>query len=287
MVGHTTRAGRAAWAGLFAVTLIGTSIEGGAMRVARAQGGAAPASEPNASPAADAESYAVGAGDALAATFDFEGAYAAYQKGLTRDSTSYALWWRAARCLTDRGTRASFDGQDRRAEQAFTAAVRAGRKAAALGPDRQEGHLELAVALGKLALLVGGKERIRLSKEVRAEAERTILLDHASDRAYHVLGRWNRGIAELGFFEKAAARLVYGGVPEGATMDNAVTYFEKAIELNPSYANHHLELGRTYLRIGLKAKALAEFERTLACPPRSPFDTEYKDEASRLLAKAK
>ena len=50
-----------------------------------------------------------------------------------------------------------------------------------------------------------------------------------------------------------------------------MTHFEKAIELNPDYANHHLELGRTLLKLGLKAKARAEFEKALACPQRTPL----------------
>jgi tetratricopeptide (TPR) repeat protein len=229
--------------------------------------------------------YAIGAGDALYATFDFESAYAAYQKGLAADSTAAPLWWRSARCLTDRGVRAEFDGRPTRAEEAFAQAVRAGRAAARHAPDAAEAHLELAVALGKYALSQGGKEKVRISKEVRAEADRALLLNRDLDRTYHVLGRWNRAIAELSFFEKAAAKIVYGGLPPGASMNDAVTYFEKAIELAPDVANHHLELGRTYLDLKLKDKARVEFERALRCPKRSPFDTEYKNEASALLGK--
>ena len=131
----------------------------------------------------------------------------------------------------------------------------------------------------------GGGDKVRLSKEVKAEADRVIGLDPNSDRAYHVLARWNRGIAELSFFEKTAVNVVYGGVPKGATMNNAVTLFEKAIALAPDYANHRLELGRTYLALGLEDKAKAELQRALTCPKKTPFDTEYKTEAQKLLSK--
>jgi tetratricopeptide (TPR) repeat protein len=132
----------------------------------------------------------------------------------------------------------------------------------------------------------GGKTKIEMSKEVKAEADRAIALNPKADRAYHVLARWNRAIAQLSFIEKTVAKMVYGGLPEGATMNNAVTLFEKAIALNPGYANHHLELGRTYLTLGLKDKARAELQRAIDCPQMSPFDPEYKADAQVLLRQA-
>jgi tetratricopeptide (TPR) repeat protein len=148
-----------------------------------------------------------------------------------------------------------------------------------------EGHFELASTLGRYALFQGGKTKIRLSREVKLEADKAVAINPRCDRAYHVLARWNRGIAELNFFEKAGATVVYGGLPEGATMNNAVTLFEKAIAINPDYANHHLELGRTYLALGLKDKAREQLTRALECPRLSPFDPEYKADAQVLLRK--
>ena len=218
--------------------------------------------------------------------FDFEAAHAAYLEGVRADSTSYELWWRLAHTAGDRGTRAEFDKQDEKAEAAFSEAVRDARKAVALDSTRWEGHFELAATLGRYALFQGGKTKIRLSREVKLEADKAVAINPRCDRAYHVLARWNRGIAELNFFEKAGAKIVYGGLPEGATMNNAVSLFEKAIAIQPDYTNHHLELGRTYLDLGLKDKARAELERAIACPRMSPFDPEYKADAQVLLRKA-
>ena len=238
-----------------------------------------------ASDAAGTTASALAAGDAAAAAFDIEGAVRAYRAGVDRDSTSSELWWRLARSYTDRGARAEYDGKKDQAEPAYNSAVHAARKATALAPDGANGHLELAAALGRLALFKGGSDKIRISKEVKAEADRAVGLDPNLDRAYHILARWNRGIAELSFFEKTGANVIYGGLPKGASMNNAVTLFEKAIALAPDYANHHVELGRTYEKLGLKDKARAEYERALACPRKSVFDPEYKTEAQRLLSK--
>ena len=233
---------------------------------------------------AQAVSASVAQADAHYAKFDFEAALSACRAGLAVDSTSYDLQWRLARSLIDRGARAEYDKNKPKAEAAYDEAVAAGRRAVVLDAAKPEGHLELAVALGRLALFKGGKDKIRLSKEIKSEVDRALAIDPKQDRAEHVLGRWNRGIAELNFFEKAAANTILGGLPKGATMDEAVTHFERAIALNPDYANHHVELGRTLLKLGLKAKARAEFEKALACPQRTPFDAEYKKDAQQLMA---
>jgi tetratricopeptide (TPR) repeat protein len=203
------------------------------------------------------------------------------------DSSSYDTWLKLCIESTESGTRAQFDGLKQRAGTAFEEAVIAGRRAVVLAPNRAEGHQELAVALGSLALHKGGKEKIRLSKELKSEVDRALALNPRLHRAHHVLARWHRGVAQLNVFERTAAKVIYGGVPEGATMDAAITHFERAIELAPDYANHRLELGRTYLDIGLKAKARAEFERAIACPNHSTFDPDYKREAQQLMAKTR
>ena len=217
---------------------------------------------------------------------DYEAALGALRAALDADSTSYDLLWRIARATTDRGARAEFDGDRLKAKTAFDQAARAARRAVTLEPNRAEGRLELAVALGRLALHEGGKEKVRLSREIGVQAERALEIDPKQDRAHHVLGRWNRGIATLNLLEKAAAKVVYGGLPAGATMDAAVTHFEQAIALRPGYANHHLELGRTYLMLKLRQKARVELEKALAAPPTTPFDADYRREAKKLLAEA-
>ena len=226
-------------------------------------------------------------GRAFERTFDFEHAYSTYREAARTDTTTYELWWRLAKAAGDRGQRLDFDGKKAAAEAAYAEAVHASRRAVRLDPGGWEGHSGLAANLGRLALFEGGRSKIRISKEVRAEAERALQLNPRDDRADHVLARWHRAIAQLSFFEKAAAKVVYGGVPEGASMNDAVTLFERAIAIDPDYANHRLELGRTYLALGLKDKAREQLERATRCPTKSAFDDEYRAEAQLLLRKAR
>ncbi len=216
-------AATAARAIAFAFALCATAALAGTPAPAHAAG------QPEIRPATSADAVAMA--DRFYAGFDFEAALSACRAGLAVDSTSYDLQWRLARSLIDRGARAEYDKNKPKAEAAYGEAVAAGRRAVVLDAAKPEGHLELAVALGRLALFKGGKDKIRLSKEIKSEVDRALAIDPKQDRAEHVLARWNRGIAELNFFEKAAANTILGGLPKGATMDEAVTHFEKAIAL--------------------------------------------------------
>jgi tetratricopeptide (TPR) repeat protein len=222
-------------------------------------------------------------GRARERVFDFEGAYRSYRAAAQADTTTYELWWRLAKVAGDRGQRFEFDGQKPEAEAAYAEAVRASRRAVRLAPEGWEGHSGLAANLGRYALFEGGKKRIAFSREVKAEADRALVLNPDDDRSDHVLARWNRTLARLNFLERAAAKVVYGGLPEGASMNHAVTLFEKAIALAPGSANHRLELGRTYLQLGLKDKAREQLDVAIAAPVTSAFDDEYKSEARLLL----
>lgn len=143
-------------------------------------------------------------------------------------------------------------------------------------------HLSMAVAEGRVALDAGTGERIRRSRAVKRHVDRAIALDSTLDGAFHVRGRWNREVADLGFFKRAIVKTVYGGLPE-ASFEQAVRDFKTAIELHDEIF-HHLELGKTYLKLDREDAARAEFQTVLDMPLVDPFDPRYKKEARELLA---
>ncbi len=66
----------------------------------------------------------------------------------------------------------------------------------------------------------------------------------------------------------------------------ATAAFLRAIELEPHYLNHHLELGRTYLQLKRRDEARRELERVLALPPTSnPRDPHFQQQARELLGR--
>ncbi|RYD92819.1 MAG: hypothetical protein EOP50_12120, partial [Sphingobacteriales bacterium] len=87
------------------------------------------------------------------------------------------------------------------------------QRAVTVNPTGADGHYALAVAMGRMAMNQSGKERVNSVKEIRAHIEKALQLNPAHAHAWHVLGKWHYEVNNLGMFEKAALRIVYGGLP--------------------------------------------------------------------------
>jgi tetratricopeptide (TPR) repeat protein len=199
-----------------------------------------------------------------------------------KSATSFAALWRLARVESEMAEDAT--GAERReliawAEQHARAAVR-------IAPDSALSHEWLAIVLGRKALKEGPKKKLALSREIKSEADRALELNPASARAHHVRALWNRKVASLNLVERLAANTVLGGVPKGASMENAVSDLARAVELEPGFIHHRLELGRTYLQLDRVEEARRELERAASLPPgASPRDARHQEEARVLLAR--
>jgi tetratricopeptide (TPR) repeat protein len=237
----------------------------------------APATTAGADPAADLKR-----GDELYRSGQIRDSRAAYQAALAGHPGDLGALCRLSRVESELGEDAR--GEEQR--QLVAAAVEHARAAVKVAPDSAQGHVWLSVALGRQALREGPKTRLALSREIKSEVDRSIALDPGVGRAYHVRALWNRKLATLNLIERGVANTVLGGVPKGASMENAVRDLQKAIELEPSYVNHHLELGRTYWMLKNVADARRELDKAVTLPPTSSArDSHYQAEARELLEK--
>ncbi len=175
-------------------------------------------------------------------------------------------------------------GDEQRATRA--AAVEHARAAVKAAPDSAGGHVWLAVALGRQALSEGPKTKLALSREIKSEVDRALQLDPDIGRAWHVVAMWNVKLSSLNTLERMAANAVLGGVPKGASFENADKAFQKAIALEPDYVNHRLEYGRFLKDRGRKDEARRELQKAVSLPPTSDaLDARYQAEAKELLSK--
>jgi Tfp pilus assembly protein PilF len=221
-------------------------------------------------------------GDGAYKRFDNKAALEFYQKALETDPQSYEAAWKLARAYVDVGEKLP-DKQQRRSH--YENAHKYASKAVEINPDGAKGHLFLSIAIGRVALDAGAKERVKLSKEVKSEVDKALAIDPKDDSAWHVLGRWHRRLSTLSWIEKKFANIFLGGVPKEASMENAVECFKKAIQLKPSHINHHLELAITYEKIGEKGLAVKEYRKVLELPIGDADDEDHKKEAEKRLKK--
>lgn len=221
-------------------------------------------------------------GDSAYAAFDNKAALEIYSAALEKQPENYAALWRTVRAYSDVGE-AEKDKDSKRS--LFEIADSLARKCVALHPDSAESHFVLGMAVGRMALFVGGKKKISYSKIIEDAAKRTIEIDSTHDGAYHTLGRWHYEISTLSWFLKAAAKVIYGGVPPGASLEEAARNFEMAIKFAPEKILHHLEYARTLIKLDRYSEARQHLVLCDSLAPTVWDDDMRKAEAKELLQK--
>jgi len=224
------------------------------------------------------------ASDSAWARGDLTSADGAAAAAVAGDSTSCAAAWRLARVRLEQADNATDDRARRRLTDE---AVRQARRAVRLDPDDPWGQVYEAIAVGKLALLVGGRTKIRLGGEVRDAARRALARDPRNDLALNVLGQWHREVATLSPVLRLAAKVMYGGVPAGASLDSSAILLARAVAAAPRRIRNRVELGATESEMARWPEAIAAFDTALALPPRDPGDARLQARAWQLRERAR
>jgi tetratricopeptide (TPR) repeat protein len=214
---------------------------------------------------------------------DLRTGLAHYEAALALDSTDYPANWRTAFALLDEAELIpdSLAGVER--DSLLGRAEVLARRAVALDSLAPEGHFAAAATVGRAALTMGKRERIRRAKVVREEALRTLALDPGHDGAYHVLGRWNAEIMRLSGFSRFFAKRFLGASIFGqASWDQAIANLQKAVELDPERIYHRLELARIYADRERDQEALDQLGRIASLPDRELLDPLYRERAVEL-----
>ncbi|HEV2329495.1 MAG TPA: hypothetical protein VGY56_11985 [Verrucomicrobiae bacterium] len=158
------------------------------------------------------------------------------------------------------------------------------RRAVALAGGNATAHASVAVCYAKSCALAGSdvKSELSYSRLFKQEAENAIALDPKQDVAWYLLGRWNYGIANVGFFSRAYVKMIYGGLPK-ASFQDSVRYFQKACALAPNRILYHAGLAMAYGALGQEKLQFAELKTCCALKPSSLEDAEAQQEAARQL----
>jgi tetratricopeptide (TPR) repeat protein len=150
--------------------------------------------------------------------------------------------------------------------------IAAARTAAALEPDKPEGHFWLAANMGALAESFGLRQGLKYRGDIKKELETVLRIDPgflqgSADRA---LGRWYNKVPGL-----------FGG-----SNKQSEEHLRKALTYNPQSTATLYFLAETLQDEGKKAEAKTMLERVLAAPldpDWTPEDREFKAKAEKLL----
>jgi tetratricopeptide (TPR) repeat protein len=157
-------------------------------------------------------------------------------------------------------------------------------RAAAAGPQDCDAQLATAITLGKMLPFMPTKEQVDASPKIKTSVDTALRLDPNNDTAWHILGRWNRVLADVNTVKRALAKMIYGGLPKGSN-EEAERDMKKALALNPNRLMHYIELGRIYAQMGRKDDARQYINKGLAMPDAEKDDPETKQRGRETLQK--
>lgn len=218
--------------------------------------------------------------DSLYTHYQEQQALEVYKQVLDKSPRDYTALWRTSFLMARIGNRQ--DSKDAKKEYFNKAKAYAGQ---ALDVDSTDAgsNFAMAVAMGRMALISGARDRVAASRDIKNFAERALKYDPDHAGALHVLGRWHLKVANLNFAERMAANVLFGGVPKGASEEKAVEYLERAVSLKPDFILYRYDLARAYDETGQEQKAIATLNKALTLSPRTPDDPGLLQECREML----
>lgn len=168
----------------------------------------------------------------------------------------------------------------------FEIARRYAETALKLNPSYADANFAMSLAMGRMALVSSGRQQVEAVKGIKVYADKTIALNPADFRGYHVLGKWYYEISNLGAFKRTAVKLFYGAFPE-ASFEDARRSYSKSIQLNPAFNLNYLELAKVYIKLDKNREAVAYLEKLMALPLKMEDDQRIYNEGKKILAELK
>jgi tetratricopeptide (TPR) repeat protein len=207
----------------------------------------------------------------------------AYQKALAIDPNDYDALWRAARSQVDLALTES-DADKRNAM--YKAAQDESAHAVQVNPSGADGHFISAEALGRMALTLGARDRVKYAGKVRDQAMECLKIEPKHAGCLHVMGVWNAEVMRLNGFTRMIARNFLGGqVFSQASWANARSFLEQAVANDPRRIVHRLDLAKVYADMGLPSLAKTEYQAVVSGELVDYNDPKYKAEAAEALKK--
>ena len=210
-------------------------------------------------------------------------AYRHYEAAIALSPANYDALWRASREAVDLGEAETNAAKRTELGEEATAYARRAVAANAAGAD---GYFQLARALGRTALSVSARERVKYATDIRAHALRSLELQPQHAGAMHIMGVWNAEVMRLNGMARAMARTFLGaGVLGSASWANATRYMEQSVAAEPKRIVHHLDLARVYRDTKRRDDARAAYQTALRAPVVDANDDIYRRAAESELRK--
>jgi tetratricopeptide (TPR) repeat protein len=151
-----------------------------------------------------------------------------------------------------------------------------------VAPENAEANYAMAVALARIGQISGAKEKVAAAKEVKKYADLALKFKPEYGEAWHLIGKWNFDLYNYGTIEKAAAKVLFGGVPPG-TMEDAIAAYEKCLKLKPSFIQNYYDLALAYRQNNQETQGMEVLNKGMRMRPIYQDDPGYKADMKKML----
>jgi tetratricopeptide (TPR) repeat protein len=218
--------------------------------------------------------------DRLEAVPDEKAAFAKFKEALKVQHTNLYALSKCSELCSRIGQRERTNTKLR--DEYYLAAKIYAESALKYNPNYSLANSAMAIALGRSSMAKSGKEKIANAREVRKYVDVAIKNDPRNFLAWHILGRWNYELVNLNMVERAAVKLLYGGLPP-ASLAESIKAFEKVRAIIPGFALNYLEMAKAYKADGKEEKAVQYINYMLTLPVGTEDDNYIKQKGRALL----
>ena len=222
--------------------------------------------------------------DSLYNSFSEMQALEAYQDVLDQDSTNFEALWKVSFLYSRIGNQKPNKETQR---EYYEKAKRFAERALAIDSTHSQPNFVMGVAMGRMALVSGTKEKVAASRDIKKYADLAVKYDSTNAGAWHLLGSWNLKVANLSFLERLAANTLFGGVPGDASNQKAVDHIKRAIKLDNRFVLYYHDLAKAYSEMGNEEEAIQACSMALEKENLNPKDEGLKAECREWIKKWK
>lgn len=190
------------------------------------------------------------------------------------------ILWRLGRATYERAKAAKIDAEKK---VLYKEALVYVEEALAINPNNFAVHKWMSILIDYVYAYDGNKARISQAFICKKHMIKACELNPTDGTSWHLLGLWFYNIADIPWYTRKVASVVFASPPEG-TFQEALDMFLKGEEVEPNfYSSNLLYIGKCYLKIGKKEEAIEYLKRALNYEQKSQDDRDSHVQAMELL----
>jgi len=166
----------------------------------------------------------------------------------------------------------------------FESALSFAKRALLVDNNNADANCAVAMVSGKLTEVeTDNKKIVAFVRDVKVYANKALTINPNHAKANFIEGRWHYEMVTLNTLKRAAAKVLYGGLPE-ASLDSAMAYLEKSKQLDQYAVITYCYLNKAYKEDNKPTKQIDLLSRMVKLPTRTVNDVAMKEEAAKELA---